>query len=335
MGYFFKAEKLDQIIEQLSKTYRIYAPVRHKGMGRFSDRDSIRYAEINQIEDVVFDQKSQFSPKETFYPMKQTLFYFTEEEYKEPKIDTKGIIVFLRSCDIHAVKRLDQVFLENGPYKDLYYERLRSKIKFILMECADDFENCFCVSMGTNQTVDYDVSIRLKDGVFYCDVQKDIEGLFATYGSPTDYTLTFVTQNKIQVKLPNLSDSQLVKHSLWQEYTTRCIGCGACNLVCPTCSCYSMQDLFYEDNPKCGERRRVWSSCQIDGFSDMAGGHSYRRDQGERMRFKVLHKVVNHKKRFGINLCVGCGRCDNACPEYISFSKCVNTLGTLSQEDNK
>lgn len=329
MGYFFEAEKLDQIIEQLSKTYRIYAPVRHKGMGRFSDRDSIRYAEINQIEDVVFDQKSQFSPKETFYPMKQTLFYFTEEEYKEPKIDTKGIIVFLRSCDIHAVKRLDQVFLENGPYKDIYYERLRSKIKFILMECIDDFENCFCVSMGTNQTVDYDVSIRLKNGVFYCDVQKDIEGLFAAHGSLMDYTPTFVTQNKIQVKLPNLGDSQLADDSLWQEYTTRCIGCGACNLVCPTCSCYSMQDLFYEDNPKCGERRRVWSSCQVDGFSDMAGGHSYRRDQGERMRFKVLHKVVNHKKRFGINLCVGCGRCDNACPEYISFSKCVNTLGIL------
>ena len=87
-----------------------------------------------------------------------------------------------------------------------------------------------------------------------------------------------------------------------------------------------MQDLFYTENGKAGERRRVWSSCMVDGFTDVAGG-SYRKQQGERMRFKVLHKVLDFRQRFGYDMCVGCGRCDAVCPEYISFAEAVNCLG--------
>lgn len=96
--------------------------------------------------------------------------------------------------------------------------------------------------------------------------------------------------------------------------------------VCPTCTCFTMQDIFYKDNPKAGERRRVWASCQVDGYSDIAGGHSFRQSQGERMRFKVLHKVADYKKRFGYHMCVGCGRCENVCPEYISYVACLQKL---------
>ena len=113
---------------------------------------------------------------------------------------------------------------------------------------------------------------------------------------------------------------------MWQEYGSRCIGCGRCNFVCPTCTCFTMQDIFYKDNPKAGERRRVWASCQVDGYSDIAGGHSFRQNQGERMRFKVLHKISDYKKRFGYHMCVGCGRCENVCPEYISYIACLQKL---------
>ena len=87
-----------------------------------------------------------------------------------------------------------------------------------------------------------------------------------------------------------------------------------------------MQDIFYRDNGKVGERRRIWASCQINGYTDMAGGISFRKPQGDKMRFKVMHKVYDYKKRFGYNMCVGCGRCDDICPEYISFSNCINKL---------
>jgi anaerobic sulfite reductase subunit A len=87
-----------------------------------------------------------------------------------------------------------------------------------------------------------------------------------------------------------------------------------------------MQDVFYTDNGKVGERRRVAASCMVDGYTEVAGGGSYRKTNGQRMRFKVLHKVYDFKKRYGYHMCVGCGRCDDVCPEYISFSSCINKL---------
>ena len=110
------------------------------------------------------------------------------------------------------------------------------------------------------------------------------------------------------------------------DYDSRCINCGRCNFVCPTCTCFTMQDLFYSENGKAGERRRVWASCMVDGFTEVAGGGCYRQKNGQRMRFKVLHKVLDYKQRNGYHMCVGCGRCDDICPEYISFSNCVNRL---------
>ena len=96
--------------------------------------------------------------------------------------------------------------------------------------------------------------------------------------------------------------------------------------MCPTCTCTSTQDIFYSETENVGERRRVWASCHVQGFTDMAGGHSFRQRHGDRMRFKVMHKISDFKKRFGYNMCTGCGRCDDACPEYISFSNCINKL---------
>ena len=93
-----------------------------------------------------------------------------------------------------------------------------------------------------------------------------------------------------------------------------------------------MQDLFYSENGRVGERRRVQASCMVDGFTDVAGGASYRKKNGERMRFKVLHKVLDFKQRFGYQMCVGCGRCDDVCPEYISFSNCLNKLDDAMKE---
>jgi sulfite reductase subunit A len=126
--------------------------------------------------------------------------------------------------------------------------------------------------------------------------------------------------------VPKHLSKESAKLPIWEEYGARCIGCGRCNFVCPTCTCFTMQDIFYKDNPKAGERRRVWASCQVDGYSDIAGGHSFRQSQGERMRFKVLHKISDYKKRFGYHMCVGCGRYENVCPEYISYIACLQKL---------
>ena len=96
-----------------------------------------------------------------------------------------------------------------------------------------------------------------------------------------------------------------------------------------------MQDVFYTDNGKVGERRRVGSSCMVDGYSNVAGGGQYRKKQGERMRFKVLHKIRDYRKRFGYDMCVGCGRCDDICGEYISFSHIINKVAAAVEEMEK
>ena len=87
-----------------------------------------------------------------------------------------------------------------------------------------------------------------------------------------------------------------------------------------------IRDRFYTENGQAGERRRVQASCMIDGYTEVAGGLCFRKKAGERMRFKVLHKVLDFKKRSGFQMCVGCGRCDAICPEYISFTHCVEKL---------
>jgi anaerobic sulfite reductase subunit A len=93
-----------------------------------------------------------------------------------------------------------------------------------------------------------------------------------------------------------------------------------------------MQDIFYKENARTGERRRVWASCHVDGYMDMAGGMSFRKVNGQRMRYKVLHKIYDYKNRFGYHMCTGCGRCDDICPEYISYSACINKLAAAMEE---
>ena len=333
MGYKIVNESLNAIFEKLSKDYCIYAPKVFEGDGTFSDVDVIRYGEVSKVEEIVFDKKSEYSFKEVISPITQTLFYFTEDEVTVPNAPKKGAIVFLRSCDMHALKRMDQIYLNNGP-EDFYYKRLRENTKFILMGCTKTFDNCFCLDMGSNKTNEYDAYVKVdKDfASIDCKWSELEEFIKMEQFKEENVTPDFVSENTIKVNIPDNISTKVFNSKMWNEYSERCIGCGRCNFVCPTCTCFTMQDIFYRDNGKVGERRRIWASCQINGYTDMAGGITFRKPQGDKMRFKVMHKVYDYKKRFGYHMCVGCGRCDDICPEYISFSNCINKLEDAIKE---
>ncbi|MGF7185868.1 anaerobic sulfite reductase subunit A [Desulfitispora alkaliphila] len=284
MAYEVKGEIFNTLLSKWKKKYKIYAPKRLEKRGRFSDTDLIRYGEIEAVEEIVWSEKSHFSPKEIVHPITQTLLYFTEDQYQESLVQDKKIMIFLRPCDINGFKRLDTIFLNNGPYPDYYYERLREKVKFVMIECKESFDNCFCVSMDANFSNDYNMAVRFNQENLYFHVKDDV-------------------------------------------------ACGRCNVHCITCSCFTTQDITYDDNPKTGERRRIWASCHVDNFTTMAGGHEFREDYGSRMRFKTMHKIYDYKKRFGEHMCVGCGRCDDQCPEYISFSNCINKVHQVLKEE--
>ncbi|MDZ4992831.1 anaerobic sulfite reductase subunit A [Clostridium perfringens] len=333
MGLRLTKDNFDKIIDCLKKEYKIYAPKVMEGKGRFSDTDMTRYGEIDSINDIEFSKKSDFSYKEVLLPITQTLFFFTEDKFSEASVEEKNILIFLRSCDMHSLRRIDDIYLRNG-FEDPYYKKLREKAKFIVMGCENSFDNCFCVSMGTNKTDEYSAYIGIdKDEVLLDIKDEELAKIFeAVEANKEEVSPKFVEENETKVEVPEGIDLNIIKSTVWNEYSERCIACGRCNFVCPTCTCFTMQDIFYKDNENAGERRRVWASCQVDGYTDMAGGHSFRKDKGQRMRFKVMHKVYDYKKRWGYHMCVGCGRCDDICPEYISFSECVNKLKDAVEE---
>ncbi len=333
MGYTITKQVFDNIINDLSGEYVFYAPKKLIGKGSFSDTDRVRYEQITNVDEIELNEKSHFSYKEVVLPMSQTLFYFTEDTVTEPKQRKEGAVVFLRSCDMHSIKRLDEMYLNNGAV-DIYYKNLRDKMIFVLLDCENSFENCFCVSMGTNKTDEYDFTFSVNGDEIKIDNKWNVlDDVIKKYDFvTTEVTPKFVENNNIKVEIPQDVTNAVFDHDIWEEYNTRCIGCGRCNFVCPTCTCFTMQDIFYEDNGKVGERRRVWASCHTDNYTDMAGGHAFRKKKGERMRFKVLHKVHDYNKRFGYHMCVGCGRCDDICPEYISFSNAVNKLAKATKE---
>lgn len=331
MGY--RILEKENLFKRLADAYDIYAPVVKQGEGCFSDTDVIRYDRVHSFEEIEWERRSDYSFKEVLLPINETLFYFTESRMEESEPPKRPVIIFLRSCDLHALKRLDTIYLKNGA-EDFYYKRRRELVKFALMGCSETCGSGFCVSMGTNRADNYDFSLKLTEEAVLVDCRDEsMRELFAGYSAgEQDVKPDFVTENKEKVRLPQHLSNESFTDEIWKEYGSRCIGCGRCNFVCPTCTCYTMQDIFYQDNPKAGERRRVWASCQVDGYTDIAGGISFRKTQADRVRFKVMHKIHDYEKRFGYPMCVGCGRCDAVCPEYISYSNLVNRLAQKEEE---
>lgn len=334
------AAAFDAMLATLARGHRILAPCVLAGKGRFSDTDAVRYGEVASLAEVEFARKSQASPKEAVFPPSQTLFHFTEESVQQPADDARGLLVFVRACDIHGFARLDQIFLGNGSVRDPFYEERRSKVKFVLMECAASMENCFCVSMGTHRSDDFAIALRrTESGVLAKIRDKDLLAALPAGARQANFELQVPQQDDAPVTLPDagkldraVREQDFFNDPFWQEYAKRCIGCGRCNFSCVSCSCFSTHDVAYSDNPSAGERRRVWASCHVDRFTEMAGGHAVRTDYGSRMRYKTMHKIYDFRLRFGQPMCVGCGRCDDVCPEYIKFSACINKIARLLEE---
>lgn len=337
MGYSLNYGELNAVFAALSPDYRIYAPKRFPKQGRYSDTDIIRYDEIEHAEEIVYDQKSDFSAKEVLTPITQTILYFTEDEYRASKTDEKKILIFLRPCDINAFEHQDRIYLENGPEPDYYYKRKRDRVKFVMMECVSGWDTCFCVSMGANRTDDYSAAVRFTgDGALFEVKDETLLPYFEEYGK-TEFHPEYIEENECKVEIPEIPDKEtlnlLKKHPMWQEYNNRCISCGACTIACSTCTCFTTVDKIYDENAENGERRRVSASCQIEGFDEMAGGNGFRKTAADRIRYRVLHKVHDYKARFkDYHMCVGCGRCSARCPKFINFPAIIEKMSQALKE---
>lgn len=333
MSFKVTLENFDNVLKEICKEYQVYAPKRFPKQGRYSDTDIIRYDRVYSAKEIEFKEKSTYAAKEVYSPITETILYFTDGDYKESKVkDERPIIIFARSCDIHAIKRYDDIFLKNGGFEDSYYKRMRERVKFVLMECPENgWDTCFCASMGTNKTDEYIFGVKFNENEILTEVKDSEFNRFFEGNEVVEFKVKPVEKNAREVRIPDIQTKEMQKAvkdlEMWKEYDKRCLMCGSCTVACSTCTCFTTYDMNYTADSDAGERRRINASCHIDGYSDMAGGHSFRRTAGERMRFKVMHKIHDHKKRFKEhNMCVGCGRCDDRCPVFISFSTAVNRL---------
>lgn len=338
MGYNLSFQEVNTLFEDLKKEYKIYAPKRFKKQGRYSDTDIIKYDEISTVEEIEFKEKSHYPVKEVITPITQTLYYFTEDEFRESSIGhNKKILIFARPCDINAQRRQDMIYLHNGNFEDTFYKRIRERVKFICIECVDGFDTCFCVSMNSNKTDDYSLAVRFNDSSLLFDVKDKEFSKFFNDKTEEEFELKFIEENQAKVTIPEINDKEILiklkNHPMWDEYNKRCLGCGSCTIACSTCSCYTTRDIVYDSLGKIGERRRVQASCHIDGFDEMAGGHNFRTTKADKMRYKVLHKIHDYKAQFGDeHMCVGCGRCTDRCPEHISITATINKVNNAVNE---
>ena len=250
----------------------------------------------------------------------------------------------MRPCDIHAQHHQEKIYLSNGGFEDMYYKRMNEKVKIVMMECTTGWDTCFCVSMGTNKSEDYSMAVRFGEGELSLDVKDDAFAPYFEGKNETGFKPEYVEKNQLTVDVPEIPNKEVLtklkNHPMWNEYNKRCISCGACTVACSTCTCFTTTDIIYNENANVGERKRTTASCQVKGFSDMAGGMSFRNTAGDRMRFKVLHKFHDYKERFqDYHMCVGCGRCIDRCPEYISIAatvkKMANAIDEIVAEENK
>ncbi|PLX94814.1 MAG: hypothetical protein C0621_04945 [Desulfuromonas sp.] len=125
--------------------------------------------------------------------------------------------------------------------------------------------------------------------------------------------------------------SEAYDHPIWKEIGDRCLGCGACTLLCPSCYCFNVQDRL-DLNLEGGERVRTWDSCQFDQFTKVADGSDFRSHQADRQRHRFFRKYKYLWEKHQRTACVGCGRCSRECLAQISPTEVLNNLFATQTE---
>ena len=115
---------------------------------------------------------------------------------------------------------------------------------------------------------------------------------------------------------------------IWAEKAQKCLSCGSCNLVCPTCYCFDVKDEV-DISLKSAERYRVWDGCLMEDFAKVAGDENFREDRLQRYRHRFYRKGMYLFDKYGLIACVGCGRCASACLSDIADP--VAVYGTLAK----
>ena len=280
--------------------------------------------------------------KSHLFPAKLTLWHsrrgengevvFEEEEREQVDYAFIGV----RSCDLAAIGVQDKVFIGNG-YTDADYEARRRDAFIMAVNCGKAGNTCFCVSMETGPKArsGFDLSLTelLDDQHRFlvevgsprgAEVLGEIEsrpGLEADERTAAEVTEACASQMGRELDTDGIKELlyRNMEHPRWEEVADRCLTCGNCTLVCPTCFCSTVEDHSDLAGQE-AEHVRLLDSCFTLDHSYVHGG-SVRSSAPARYRQWMTHKLATWIDQFGTSGCVGCGRCITWCPVAIDITE--------------
>lgn len=261
-------------------------------------------------------------PTAAFFPHEGPVFVAASEGFTEPSAPEKPLLVVgFTSRDLACLRFIDRFFAE-GWRDDLYF---RSRQEALVVGISG-----YCGLGGTLLALaDGDCDFELVwDRTRWLVVSHTgagsaiVEGLAETVSDGTLERLrkemaVYEDENEKAIRRASeLIRADLVPDTFWSEIGDRCIACTGCNLACPTCTCFGVQDWRYAGRV---ERSRMWDSCQLGGFMREASGHNPLGTEGLRTRRRIHHKLAADPERWGEISCFVCGRCDAVCPTGIGI----------------
>jgi formate hydrogenlyase subunit 6/NADH:ubiquinone oxidoreductase subunit I len=312
----------------LQKLYEIIKANSRSVVGPYARNGKISFKKIENYNELTTDyiQTTQ-SAKETAFPRTEKILDYSKNA---DGISVKGtdlneipdiVLWGVRPCDTIGAVELSAIF--NWDYKDEVYNNRKSHITVLGFSCSKADEYCFCTSVGGNPggTEGSDILFTRagEDGDYLAEIMTDrglqlvslASDLFEKDGNidKTKYLAEVPVRfdrDKIRERLENLFENEV-----WVDQSLKCLGCGACAYVCPTCACFDIQD---EAHGRSGSRFRCWDSCGFSIFTLHTSGHNPREVQSQRWRQRIMHKFSYMPDRLSVYGCTGCGRCSRACP---------------------
>ncbi|MBF0494012.1 MAG: 4Fe-4S dicluster domain-containing protein [Candidatus Omnitrophica bacterium] len=345
MRYVYLAKSdLDALIQHLKKSHRVIAPVKKENLFILAEVQGAGEIALKYIPTIL-------PPKKYFFPPVEKLgsFKMGDEKMNSVNMETQPTVLFgLHTCDIDGIECLETVFHYHPA--DPYYKKRRKSLVLIGYECmfpCDEYATC--VTMDThNPKAGYDIMITDAGDKYIIHMNSEIgEKLIGTClavsrtGNDADikFELRRLREEKIK-KFKTILDTEYTEiHDLfkqsykapaWKDVGKRCVSCGNCTTVCPTCYCFDIQDEV-ELNMETGERKRIWDSCQLEEFATVAGGENFREERSERQRHRYYRKFCYSIDKYNKFFCTGCGRCTRAC---VADIKLYETLNQLKKETN-
>lgn len=339
MRYVYLAkDNLGKFLDILKKDHSVVAPVRKENQFVFAEVDSLEEVALEHIPTIL-------PPKKYFFPQKERLGTFSmgETGFDDTSIEMKPTVLFAaHTCDIDGLECLDAVF--HADPEDPYYVKRKKSITVIGYECMFPCDkNATCVTMDTHTPrPGYDIMMTDAGDRYILHVNSNKgEALIADHEiferNDNDKAKTELKElrikkaDKFDVKLKaNFNDLPGVfekgyDSEVWEGVGKRCVSCGNCTAVCPTCYCFDIYDDVKLDISG-GERKRVWDSCQLEEFATVAGNENFREERSSRQRHRYYRKFAYPVKKFNKFFCTGCGRCTRTCMANISLVETVNDL---------